>query len=192
MKKAILGEGLMNVVSILLLVGILVVFHILFSQNISYDALEGKDRIISSEKVVSDGGITLKNILNTPIENINFYEFILINIEDKKKIKEKSNELLKGICEGSEEKLSLNPKEVCFWYLEIKFPDKTVILDGGYNPIISSYGTDTIFTSPGKEPMVLPIQGLNKEFENKLSYSLTLPDYNNNLLEIELRLFKGL
>ena len=33
MKKAILGEGLMNVVSILLLVGILVVFHILFSQN---------------------------------------------------------------------------------------------------------------------------------------------------------------
>tara|TARA_Y100000310_G_C20690511_1_gene821887 strand:- start:2100 stop:2675 length:576 start_codon:yes stop_codon:yes gene_type:complete len=191
MKKAILGEGLMNVVSILLLVGILVVFHILFSQNISYDALEGKDRIISSEKVVSDGGITLKNILNTPIENINFYEFILINIDDKEKIKEKSNELLKGICEGDKETLSRNPKEVCFWYLEMKFPDKTVILNGGYDPIISSYGTDIILTS-GKEPMVLPIQGLNKEFENKLSYSLILPDYNNNLLEVELRLFKGL
>lgn len=191
MKKGLLGEGLVEVASIFLLIGIVVVFYLTFIPALSYGYIKGIEQIITSEKVASDGGILLKNMLNTPVENINLYEFILINQNDKDKIKEKVDELIKDICVVNENMLKNDKKNICLWGLEIKFPDKTIFIKGGYDPIIFSFNTDAIVTA-GKEPSILPIEGFKKEFKNKLSYNLELPDYNNKMVKFQLNLFKGI
>ena len=147
--------------------------------------------IITSKKVSNDGGLTLKNLMNTPIEDVNLYEFIIINQNDKDKIKEKVREPMNKICKVDSKMLVDNPQEVCSWYLEIKFTDKTIFLNGGYDPIIHSFNTDAIVTT-GTEPKILPLVGFDKKFRNSLEYSLSLPDYKKNLVNIKLKLFKGL
>tara|TARA_Y100000310_G_scaffold209429_1_gene210085 strand:- start:318 stop:839 length:522 start_codon:yes stop_codon:yes gene_type:complete len=165
-KKGILGEGLVEVVSILLLVGILVVFYILFSTNIDYSEIPGINEIISSKKITSDNLITLNNVLNTPIEDVTFYEFILLNKNDEDKIKKETKKILDKFCKlgGNEEEL--DPFEnSCFWELKIDFKDKEIVLEG---------------------------VGDKNEHKNKQTFSLNLPDYDNNFVNVELTLFKGL
>jgi len=191
MKKGVLGEGLMDGFSIITLAIILTVFFVLFTNEISYADMKNISEIITSKKVSNDGGLTLKNLMNTPIEDVNLYEFIIINQNDKDKIKEKIREPMNKICKVDSKMLVDNPQEVCSWYLEIKFTDKTIFLNGGYDPIIHSFNTDAIVTT-GTEPKILPLVGFDKKFRNSLEYSLSLPDYKKNLVNIKLKLFKGL
>ena|SRR3989344_2714926 len=191
MKKGVLGEGLMDGFSIITLAIILTVFFVLFTNEISYADMKNISEIITSKKVSNDGGLTLKNLMNTPIEDVNLYEFIIINQNDKDKIKEKIREPMNKICKVDSKMLVDNPQEVCLWYLEIKFTDKTIFLNGGYDPIIHSFNTDAIVTT-GTEPKILPLVGFDKKFRNSLEYSLSLPDYKKNLVNIKLKLFKGL
>ena len=191
MKKGVLGEGLMDGFSIITLAIILTVFFFLFTNEISYADMKNISEIITSKKVSNDGGLTLKNLMNTPIEDVNLYEFIIINQNDKDKIKEKVREPMNKICKVDSKMLVDNPQEVCSWYLEIKFTDKTIFLNGGYDPIIHSFNTDAIVTT-GTEPKILPLVGFDKKFRNSLEYSLSLPDYKKNLVNIKLKLFKGL
>ncbi|MBI2663091.1 hypothetical protein HYX15_01010 [Candidatus Woesearchaeota archaeon] len=191
MKKGVLGEGLMDGFSIITLAIILTVFFVLFANEISYADMKNISEIITSKKVSNDGGLTLKNLMNTPIEDVNLYEFIILNQNDKDKIKEKVREPMNKICKVDSKMLVDNPQEVCLWYLEIKFTDKTIFLNGGYDPIIHSFNTDAIVTT-GTEPKILPLVGFDKKFRNSLEYSLSLPDYKKNLVNIKLKLFKGL
>jgi len=175
MKKGVLGEGMMNVISLLVLVGILVVFFIIFTKNIDYSNLKNVEEIISSKKINSDGGITLKNLLNTPLENVNLYEFIILNKNDQEKIKNKVNELMKDICNFDKILFILEPEKICSWNMKIKFSDETINLEGGF--------------AKSSEAKASGIS--QQDSTNKFSYNLNLPDYNNNLVNIELGFIKG-
>jgi|TARA_Y100000310_G_C20591748_1_gene768444 hypothetical protein len=156
-KKAQAGGGLMmNIGSILLLIGILTIFYIVYVQNIPYSEISSIEQIITSKKVASDGGLTLKNLMNTPVENTNFYEFILMNKNDKEKIKNKLDGLMNFVC-------GTRIEEFCSWDLELEFSDGKLF-----------------FTGPR----------LSKNFKTPLVYTLTLPDYNNELVEVKLTLLK--
>tara|TARA_Y100000034_G_C6886653_1_gene407176 strand:- start:670 stop:1167 length:498 start_codon:yes stop_codon:yes gene_type:complete len=157
MKKGILGEGLVEVFSILLLVGILLVFYVLFAGNINYSDIPGIKEIISSEKLVSDGSITLNNLLKTPVDDGTLYEFILLNKDDEDKIKKKLNEVLKEMCSSLDTKF-------CLWELKINFPSKEIVF---------------VYLNAADK----------KEFDK---FTLTLPQYNNELVEFELTIYKKL
>ncbi len=188
MKKAIIGEGLVTLLSIPVLALILIVVFYFWVPSLSYANIKGIEQIISSKKVANDGGISLINLLNSPIENINLYEFILLNKNEKEKLREKISELMKDICYVDEKTLLDKREDVCLWYLEIKFTDQSIILIGGYNPI--TYSLDTsIFAKSDKN--TLSVEDF-KVFRDRSDYSLTLPDYNNNFVIINLYLFKGL
>ena len=195
-KKAILGEGLMNFFSLLFIITIVAIVYFNFPKQIIYSSIVGIKQIITSDKVVSDGGITLRNILNTPVDDINLYEFILLNKDDESKIRGKINQLISPICKFNIDLLIKDVENVCFWNLKIEFQDKIVPIGEKYDsviisPILEGGSGDIIVFDEENNPEVIGFR-TKKKFENKFSHTLSLPDYNNNMVRIELNLYKGI
>ena len=167
-KKGIMGEGIVEVFSILLLVGILIVFYVSFKDNVDFSEIKGIKEVVASEKIINDGFITLNNILKTPLEDLTLYEFILLNREDNEKIQKEVGKILDVICKNSlaiigEEDLDFI-KDVCFWELKIKFTNKEILLKA---------------------------IGDKDEYSESSNFEVNLPDYDDRLVNFKLILYRG-
>ncbi|MBI2667280.1 hypothetical protein HYX17_00755 [Candidatus Woesearchaeota archaeon] len=195
-KSMIVGTFIMDFFSILTVIAILIIFNLLIPKEVAYVNIKEIKHVITSEKVVSDSGITLKNLLNTRVDNLNLYEFILLNKNDEPKIKLKINELMSFICKFDKQLLIKDPDNICFWNLKIISKDKDLSIKSKsdqviVSPIIDGGTGDIIVLDKEGNPEILGFTG-NRDFKTRFSNSIILPDYENNIITIEFNLYKGI